>query len=76
MADDEDSPFNPDLEEDPTEIEELYEEIDGSSVIEAPIYAIVAPALATAKPQKGRMGGCKTAKVISIKDIADAMGGE
>ena len=76
LADDEDSPFNLDPEDDPTEIEEPYEEVDDSFVIGAPINAIVPPELATAKPQKGKIGGRKTAKVVSIKDIADAMGGE
>ena len=73
LADDEDSPFNLDPED---EIEEPYEEMDDSFVIGAPINDVVPPELATAKPWKGKIGGCKTAKVVSIKDIADAMGGE
>ena len=45
LADDEDSPFNMDPEDDPTKIEELYEEVDDSFVIGALINAIVSPEL-------------------------------
>ena len=54
LADDEDSSFNLDPEDDPTEIEEPYEEVDNRFVIGSPINAIVPPELATAKPWKGR----------------------
>ena len=76
FADDEDSLFNLESEDSPTEMEDPYKEIDDSFLIGAPIKATMPPELAVAKPHRGKKGGRKTAKVISIKAIADAMGGE
>jgi len=67
-------------EEERSELDDIYNEVDDSFVDKAPMNigkVLVPPEpAAVAKPSKGKTGGRKTAKVVTIKDIANEMRGE
>jgi hypothetical protein len=67
-------------EEERSELDDIYDEVNDSFVDKAPMNigkVCVPPEPAAAvKPNKGKTGGRKTAKVITAKDIANEMRGE